>query len=101
MLIIRPSTDADLADITDIYAYHVLNGTGTFEVEPPSVQDMGARRSDVLSKGLPWLVAVDGGKVIDMLIAIGSNHGQRTDFQQRTPFICTLQPVKKELVVCC
>lgn len=64
MLIIRPSTDADLTDITDIYAYHVLNGTGTFEVEPPSVQDMGARRSDVLSKGLPWLVAVDGGKVI-------------------------------------
>lgn len=64
MLIIRPSTDADLADITDIYAYHVLNGTGTFEVEPPSVQDMGARRSDVLSKGLPWLVAVEGSKVI-------------------------------------
>lgn len=57
MFIIRPSTDADLPAITAIYAHHVLHGTGTFEVDPPSVADMGGRRADVLSKGLPWLVA--------------------------------------------
>ena len=64
MLIIRPSTDADLPAITAIYAHHVLTGTGTFEVDPPSLDDMRARRADVLSKGLPWLVAVDDGNVI-------------------------------------
>ncbi|HMS27240.1 MAG TPA: N-acetyltransferase family protein [Burkholderiaceae bacterium] len=64
MLIIRPSTDADLAAITEIYAYHVQNGTGTFEVTPPSVQDMGDRRKDVLNKGLPWLVAIENSRVI-------------------------------------
>jgi len=64
MLTIRPSTEADLTAIADIYAYHVLNGTGTFEIEPPTVQDMGARRQDVLGKGLPWLVAVEAGQVI-------------------------------------
>jgi len=58
MLMIRPSTDTDLPAITAIYAHHVLNGTGTFEVDPPSLDDMRARRADVLSKGLPWLVAV-------------------------------------------
>ncbi len=59
MLIVRPSTDADLPAITAIYAHHVLTGTGTFEVDPPSADDMRGRRVDVLSKGLPWLVAVE------------------------------------------
>jgi L-amino acid N-acyltransferase YncA len=64
MLIIRPSTDADLPAITAIYGHHVLTGTGTFEVDPPSLDDMRARRADVLSKGLPWLVAVENEKVV-------------------------------------
>jgi L-amino acid N-acyltransferase YncA len=59
MLIIRPSIDADLPAITAIYGHHVLNGTGTFEVDSPSADDMRGRRVDVLSKGLPWLVAVE------------------------------------------
>lgn len=54
---IRPSRDEDVAAITAIYAHHVLNGTGTFETEPPSEADMVARRADVLSKKLPYLVA--------------------------------------------
>lgn len=62
MLIIRPSTEADLPAITAIYAHHVLTGTGTFEVDPPSLEDMRGRRADVLSKGLPWLVAVTNEK---------------------------------------
>lgn len=57
MFIIRPGIDADLPAITAIYAHHVLQGTGTFEVDPPTVADMSGRRADVLSKGLPWLVA--------------------------------------------
>jgi phosphinothricin acetyltransferase len=64
MLIIRPSTEADLPAITAIYAHHVLTGKGTFEVDPPSLDDMRGRRGDVLSKGLPWLVAVEGDKIL-------------------------------------
>ena len=64
MLIIRPSNDTDLPAITEIYAHHVLTGTGTFEVDPPSLDDMRGRRADVLSKGLPWLVAVENEKVV-------------------------------------
>ena len=64
MPIIRPSTDQDLSAITAIYAHHVLHGTGTFEVDPPSEQDMAGRRQDVLSKGLPWLVLADGEQVL-------------------------------------
>ncbi len=64
MLIIRSSIDADLPAITAVYAHHVLTGTGTFEVDPPNVDDMRSRRDDVLSKGLPWLVVVEDETVL-------------------------------------
>jgi phosphinothricin acetyltransferase len=64
MLTLRPSTDADVPAITAIYAHHVLHGTGTFETTPPTEQDMTTRRLDVLARGLPYLVAEQGGKVL-------------------------------------
>lgn len=64
MPLIRPSRDEDLDAITRIYTHHVLHGTGTFEITPPSQADMAARRADVLGKGLPWLVIEDGGQVL-------------------------------------
>jgi phosphinothricin acetyltransferase len=64
MPIIRPSQSIDIAQISAIYQHHVLSGTGTFEVEAPSEADMTQRRADVLSKGLPYLVAVDGTLVL-------------------------------------
>ena len=63
-LLIRPSTPADLPAITAIYAWNVLNGTGTFELDPPDENEMARRRDDVLSKGLPWLVVQRNGVVL-------------------------------------
>jgi L-amino acid N-acyltransferase YncA len=60
MSIIRPSTEQDLPAIAAIYAHHVLTGTATFETTPPTEAEMGARRADVLAKGLPYLVVEDG-----------------------------------------
>ncbi len=64
MPIIRPSQTCDITHMTAIYAHHVLHGTGTFEVDPPSEADMTQRRADVLGKNLPYLVAVDGMTVL-------------------------------------
>ena len=64
MPLIRPSTDNDVAAITAIYRHHVLHGTGTFEIEPPSENDMFARRADVLAKALPYLVVEDQGQIV-------------------------------------
>ena len=61
---IRPSQTADLPAITTIYAGHVLGGTGTFEIDPPTQADMAARREDVLAKGLPYLVLVENEQVL-------------------------------------
>jgi L-amino acid N-acyltransferase YncA len=63
-LTIRPSTAADLPAITAIYAEAVHNGTGTFELDPPDEAEMTRRRHDVVSKGLPWLVACADGQVL-------------------------------------
>lgn len=62
--LIRPSTEADLSAIAAIYGDSVDTGTGTFELEAPGEAEMARRRDDVLSKGLPWLVAEVGGKVL-------------------------------------
>jgi len=64
MPLIRPSRDEDIAAITAIYRHHVLNGTGTFEIDPPTEADMAARRADVLAKGLPYLVVEEAGQVL-------------------------------------
>ncbi len=64
MPLIRPSREEDVATITAIYRHHVLKGTGTFEIEPPTESEMAARRADVLSKGLPYLVLEDEGRVM-------------------------------------
>jgi phosphinothricin acetyltransferase len=61
---IRPASDADITAITAIYSHHVLHGTGTFETTPPSADDMAARRGDVLSKGMPYLVLEDASGVL-------------------------------------
>jgi L-amino acid N-acyltransferase YncA len=63
-LLLRPSTADDLPAITAIYGWNVLNGTGTFELEAPDLAEMTRRREDVLSKGLPWLVAEREGAVL-------------------------------------
>jgi len=63
-LTIRPGTDADLPAITAIYAHNVLHGTGTFELDAPDAAEMTRRRTDVLGKGLPWLVAERDGRVL-------------------------------------
>ena len=46
MPIIRASRDEDVPAITAIYRHHVLHGTGTFEIDPPTEADMLARVLD-------------------------------------------------------
>jgi phosphinothricin acetyltransferase len=62
--LIRDSMDTDLPAIQAIYAHHVLHGTGSFELDPPSLDEMRARRDDVLRNGFPWLVAEIDGTIV-------------------------------------
>jgi L-amino acid N-acyltransferase YncA len=53
---IRPATPADMPRVCDIYRHHVLTGTATFELVPPTPEEMHARHAAVAGKGYPWLV---------------------------------------------
>jgi phosphinothricin acetyltransferase len=61
---IRTATEADVPEIQAIYAHHVLTGTGTFEEEPPSVEEMLERFRKVVAHGWAWLVATDASGVL-------------------------------------
>lgn len=63
-LIVRASTDADVARCAEIYSHHVLHGTASFEVDPPDLAEMKKRRAGVLDLGLPHLVAERDGQVM-------------------------------------
>ena len=54
---IRTLAAEDLPQIQQIYAHHVLHGTGSWEWEPPSLAEMTARAKSVREKELPFLVA--------------------------------------------
>src|SRR5258708_14040643 len=63
-LIVRASSEADVARCAEIYAYHVLHGTASFEVDPPDLAEMKKRRAAVLEIGLPHLVAERDGRIL-------------------------------------
>ena len=58
---IRDATPDDLPAIAALYGREVLNGTATFELEPPGRDEMGRRFAAVTRHGLPWLVAEGDG----------------------------------------
>jgi phosphinothricin acetyltransferase len=63
-LILRDARDDDMPAVQAIYAHHVIHGTASFELDPPSLAEMLRRRADILANDLPYLVAERGGEVV-------------------------------------
>ncbi len=61
---IRAGCPDDAPEIAAIYAWHVLNGTATFEIEAPSIDDMATRIASILSKKAAFLVAEENGAIM-------------------------------------
>jgi phosphinothricin acetyltransferase len=78
-LLVRPSRAVDLPAITAIYGWHTEHGSGTFESDPPALDEMMRRRNDILANGLPWLVAEQAGAVLGFAYAgpFRSRHAYR------------------------
>src|SRR5215475_11449875 len=64
MIQLRASEDKDVPSIVDIYAHHVLHGTASFEIDPPDGAEMARRRLDIVNRGLPYLVAEEGDRIV-------------------------------------
>lgn len=53
---IRPAVEADIAEITAIYASSVREGTGSFEITPPDEAEMTRRFAALSAQDYPFLV---------------------------------------------
>lgn len=62
--LIRPSAEADIPAIVEIYSHAVLHGTASFETDPPDLAEMARRRSAITAAGFPYLVAERAGHVV-------------------------------------
>lgn len=80
---IRNAAPADVPDIQAIYAHHVLHGTGTFEEDPPPVEEMAARFHEVVDHGGVWLVATDATGVL--------GYGYYAPFRDRSAYRFTVE----------
>ncbi|MCU0830945.1 MAG: N-acetyltransferase family protein [Rhizobiaceae bacterium] len=63
-MLIRDCQPADMPAVTAIYEHAVLNHAATYELEPPSLETMSARRETILRRGFPYIVAEDAGIVL-------------------------------------
>ena len=78
-MLIRAATADDADAITAIYAPIVRGTAISFELEPPSVDDMRARIAETLQT-LPWLVSVDATDAVEGY-AYASRHRERAAYQ--------------------
>ena len=61
---IRDVSTKDAAEIAGIYAHHVLDGTASYELEPPTADDTAAKIERITSRGWPFLVGCEQGEVV-------------------------------------
>jgi phosphinothricin acetyltransferase len=61
--ILRPTQEADIPAVAAIYAEAVLLGTASYELEPPSEEEMTRRWRELADRSYPHLVAARDGAV--------------------------------------
>jgi L-amino acid N-acyltransferase YncA len=76
-MLVREATVGDAAAVHEIYAPVVRETTISFEIEPPSVEEMGTRIAAALTDWT-WLVAEERGEVLGY--AYSSKHRDRAAY---------------------
>ena len=67
---IRSAIETDLIEILEIYAIEVLEGTASFEIQSPSLEEMISRMRMVRAAKLPYLVAEVEEKIAGYTYAV-------------------------------
>jgi len=62
-LLIRDAREADAAAVHAIYTHHVLHGTASYDIDPPSLDHIRNKVGWILGEGWPFLVA-ERGKIV-------------------------------------
>lgn len=83
MASVRDATPDDLPAVQSIYAHHVMHGLASFEEVPPALEEMRRRFDDVVSRGLPYIVACEGREIL--------GYGYCTLYRARSAYRFTLE----------
>jgi phosphinothricin acetyltransferase len=75
---IRPAREGDAPALSAIYALSVVDSPISFELVPPSAEEMVRRLQAVRQTG-PWLVCEEAGEVIGF--AYGTRHRERAAYR--------------------
>ncbi len=62
--VLRPAEEVDLPAITAIYGESVQTGTASYELEPPSLEEMIRRWRALVAEAYPYIVAVHDNDVL-------------------------------------
>lgn len=76
--IIRFATESDASQVLEIYAPFCCDSPVSFELQPPTLEEMQQRMEKVLQK-LPWLVCDRGGEILGYVYA--APHRDRAAYQ--------------------
>jgi L-amino acid N-acyltransferase YncA len=63
-VVLRRAVLSDISAITAIYAEAVRNGTASYELEPPTQDEMTARFEALQTGGFPYLAALSGEELV-------------------------------------
>lgn len=61
---VRPAASDDIPAVAEIYRHHVAHGVASFELTPPSDEEMALRYATLMDGGYPYLVAEVDGRVV-------------------------------------
>ncbi|WP_163833414.1 arsinothricin resistance N-acetyltransferase ArsN1 family B [Spartinivicinus ruber] len=61
---IRQAKPCDAENIANIYNHYISNTVITFEEESISADEMNNRIQEIMSMGLPWLIAEKNGEIV-------------------------------------
>ncbi len=82
-IIIRDAMADDAAAVAAIFAHHVLHGTASFEVEPPTVAFWRSKIDEIRARNWPFLVATQASETLGYTYA--------TQFRDRTAYARTCE----------
>lgn len=63
-VVLHDAAVADMECVRAIYSHYVLNSAFSFEVEPPSLDEMVLRWEKLVAGGMPYVVAEIDGEVV-------------------------------------
>ena len=80
---VRDARESDAEAVHAIYAHHVFHGTASYDIDPPSLDEIRGKMRWIIGEGWPFLVAEANGEVV--------GYAYSTQFRDRAAYRFTCE----------